>query len=99
SGGSNQTGGTGGETSDAGSCGAIGSACTDECPDDLICDNGMCRPETTDTCGGFNPDNTCSPSAPVCLYCEGGDFGPCFTEADAKCICNTAGGRKNFVCP
>lgn len=80
----------------------LGAPCetTDECASGLECQIGRCAPQDRDVCGGFAgwtcPRTAGSPYT-ECLYYDGADFGPCFTPAEAACLC--ARPDPGFACP
>jgi hypothetical protein len=83
---------------DADLCGAIGMTCTDEdvsCPGGLECmssTGGMFCTKTRPGCGGFAGATCDDPSAPLCHFLSGADFGPCLSAFERDCICDRSPG-------
>jgi hypothetical protein len=102
--GASATGGTagddGGQTdagnADAAGCGALGAACDIACPQNLECLQGVCIPQNRASCGGI-AGAECPQNFPICMTCNGCDFGPCFRESEIACVCRGV-GRTVFTC-
>lgn len=78
---------------DAGStCGTVGNTCASSsaCAG-FMCKlpQGICVPNTVDTCGGF-AGAQCPSSRPNCMYFVQADYGPCYTDVEKDCICRSA---------
>jgi hypothetical protein len=71
-------------------CGAVGTTCSTSCPEGLYCylsgAGGVCAP-MRDGCGGFAGAMCMDPSAPICMYLTGADYGLCVSPAERDCIC------------
>jgi hypothetical protein len=74
----------------------LGAACDVDCPLNYECLHGVCIPPNRATCGGI-VGMECPQGFPVCMTCNGCDFGPCFRENEIACLCRGA-GRTVFRC-
>jgi hypothetical protein len=75
---------------DAAACGGLGAGCDVSCQPNFECERGVCIPNGRPTCGGF-AGMECPQGFPVCMYCNGCDFGPCFRENEIACLCRGVG--------
>ncbi|MEJ7734798.1 MAG: hypothetical protein WKG00_37115, partial [Polyangiaceae bacterium] len=93
-GGAGGQGGAGG----GGTCGVIGQSCVTGCGVEAQCWDGpvseFCGP-ITPGCGGF-AGAQCPASNPICMFYQGGDYGPCFTQEEKECVC-AGDGKANLT--
>lgn len=93
-GGASNTGGSSNSGGGSSGCGSTGETCDGSCADGYDCLQGFCVP-AREMCGGI-AGASCPDAAPVCVTCDGCDFGPCLTDEELECLCEAEGVADAF---